>query len=100
MSFIREDFGPVGSQARRGVVPQVFSYTTTDTLGTVKGAGYFPQGPTAPVGDNMLGIFSSNDAIHVASETGGTVGFAIIRILNDGSDGNEITTQPLDIRAV
>ena len=98
MAFIRKDFGPVGSQARRGVVPQVFSYTTVDDLATVKASAYFPQGSGSQP-DSMLGIFAPNDIIHVATETGGTVAFAIIFILNDGSDGNAITTQTVDINA-
>ena len=99
MAFIRKDFSPVGSQARRGVVPQVFSYTTLDPINTVIVDAYFPQGPTAPVGNNMLGVFSPNDIIIVTYDTGGTPLTQIIFISNDGSDGNAITTQTVDINA-
>jgi len=98
MSFIRTDFSPVGAQGRAGVVPQVFAYTSPDTLATIKGSGYFPINSANPK-LNMLGVFKPNDWIMVTSETGGTIAFSIIFILNDGSDGNAITTQTVDINA-
>ncbi len=96
--FIRTDFSPVGAQGRAGVVPQVFAYTSLDTLATIKGSGYFPIDSTDPK-LNMLGVFKSQDWIMVTHDTGGTIGFSIIFILNDGSDGNAITTQTVDINA-
>jgi len=98
MAFIRTDFSPVGAQARAGVVPQVFAYTSVDSLATIKGSGYFPIDSTNPK-LNMLGVFKSQDWINVTHDTGGTIGFSIIFILNDGSDGNAITTQAVDINA-
>lgn len=99
MAFIRTDFSPVGSQGRAGVVPQVFSYTTPDNLAAVKASAYFPLENGVSDKNGMLGVFSTNDIIHVVTETGGTAAFAIIFILNDGSDGNAITTNTLDINA-
>ena len=98
MAFIRTDFSPVGAQGRAGVVPQVFAYTSPDALATIKGSGYFPINSTNPK-LNMLGIFKSQDWIMVTHDTGGTIGFSIIFILNDGSDGNPVTTQTVDINA-
>lgn len=98
MAFIRTDFSPVGAQARAGVVPQMFAYTSADDLATIAGSGYFPIDSIDPK-LNMLGIFKSTDWIMVTHDTGGTIGFSIIFILNDGSDGNAITTQPVDINA-
>jgi len=98
MSFIRTDFSPVGAQARRGVVPQHFAYTSLDNLAAIKTSDYFPIDSTDPK-NNMLGIFAPNDWIHVTSDTGGTIEFSIIFILNDGSDGNPITIQTVDINA-
>jgi len=102
MAFIRTDLSPVGAQGRAGVVPQVWSYTTPDTFGTVKGSGYFPITNTAtpPLkNNNMLGNFRPNDWILLTASTGGTDTFTIIFINNDGSDGNPITTQTVDINA-
>lgn len=98
MAFIRTDFSPAGAQARAGVVPQMFSYISADSLATIKASGYFPIDSTNPK-LNMLGVLKSNDSIMVTHDTGGTIGFSIIFILNDGSDGNPITTQTVDINA-
>ncbi len=98
MAFIRTDFSTVGAQARAGVVPQIFAYISPDSLATIKASGYFPINSTAPK-LNMLGVFKSQDWIMVTHDTGGTIGFSIIFILNDGSDGNPVTTQTVDINA-
>ena len=100
MAFIRTDFSPVGAQGRAGVVPQVFAYTSPDDMVTIKMSDYFPINPTDPK-LNMLGIFKAQDWIMVTSSTDGPgLRFAILFILNDGSDGNAITTQTVDINAV
>jgi len=96
--FIRTDFSPSGAQSRAGVVPQEHAYTSPDDLATIKAAGYFPRTSVNPK-LNMLGVFYPNDWINVTHTTGGTIGFAIIFILNDGRDGNPITTQAVDINA-
>jgi len=98
MSFIRKNFSPAGAQSRAGGVPQVHSYTSPDSLATIKASGYFPRTSADPK-LNMLGIFFPNDWINVSHDTGGLFGFAIIFILNDGRDGNPITTSTLDINA-
>lgn len=99
MAFIRTDFSPVGAQARAGVVPQVFAYTSPDSLTAIITSGYFPMDSSDPK-QNMLGVFSPNDWIHVTHDTGTTTGFAIIFIDNDGRDGNDITINSVNIRAV
>lgn len=98
MSFIRTDFNPAGAQSRAGVVPQLHAYTSADDLATIKASGYFPISSAVPK-LNMLGIFYPNDWIHVTHGTGGVHGFSIIFILNDGRDGNPITTHAVDITA-
>lgn len=68
MSFIRTDFSPVGAQARAGVAPQKFSYTTRDSLATVKANGYFPRDNTITEKNGMLNVFSPNDIISVVHD--------------------------------
>ena len=41
MAFSKTNFSPIGSNAKRGVAPQHFSYKTTDSLATVDTSGYF-----------------------------------------------------------
>ena len=98
MSFIRTNFSPVGAQGRAGVVPQVFAYTSPDARLTIIGDGYFPTNPTDPK-QNMLGVFKPQDWIMVTHDTGGAIGFSILFIDNDGSDGNPITVHTVEINA-
>ena len=68
MSFIRKNFSPVGSQSRRGVSPQQFSYITRDTLAAVKANGYFPRDNESVDKNGMLNVFTPNDVISVIAD--------------------------------
>ena len=98
MAFDRKNFSTAGAQSRAGVVPQLFSYTSTDSLPTIKAAGYFPITSVDP-NSNMLGVFKSNDWINLTYNTDGVTSFSIIFIANDGSNGSDITTFALEINA-
>ena len=41
MAFVRNDFNTIGGQARAGVTPAMYVYTTTDAHTVVDGSGYF-----------------------------------------------------------
>jgi len=69
MAFIANDWSPVGANARRGVVPQQFAYTSEDSLATVKASGYF---------DDLFATLVANDWISVTTSTGTTPVFTII----------------------
>lgn len=43
MAFNRNNFGPIGGQARRGKAPQMFAYKSADGVATVRVAGYFNE---------------------------------------------------------
>jgi len=96
MPFIRTNFSPVGAQGRAGEVQQIFVYTSTDILIQIRSPGYFPIDSTTP-NQNMLGVFKSGDWIILNDDTVSDPGFYIICILNDGSDGNPVTTHPSSI---
>jgi len=98
MAFIRTDLSLVGSQGRAGVVPQVFAYTSPDSLATIMAAAYFPTNPSDPK-LNVVGVFKVQDWVMVTHDTGGTPGFSIIVIGTDGSDGGPIFTFIKDINA-
>lgn len=95
MDFTRANVSPIGGQSRAGVVPQVFSHVSLDSLAMIKAPGYFPINSTDPK-LNMLGVLKPNDWILVHYDD---VFFVIIFILNDGSDGNPITTHAVEIHA-
>jgi len=88
MAFLVNNFSPVGANARRGVVPQHFAYTTPDSLATVKTSGYF---------DEQFSDFEPNDWIFVTSSTGGTIAHTIIFI--DAITVQVVTIQTIDINA-
>ena len=56
MAFSKTNFSPIGSNAKRGVAPQHFSYKTTDSLATMDTLGYF---------NDVSTMVEVGDAIHV-----------------------------------
>ena len=56
MAFSKTNFSPIGSNAKRGVAPQHFSYKTTDSLATVDTSGYF---------NDLTTMLEVGDVIHV-----------------------------------
>ena len=88
MAFIENDFSPAGGQARRGVVPQMHSYTSTDSMATIKASSYF---------DEIAELLSPNDGMMVASSTGGTNAYSFIFV--DAITAGVVTIQTVDINA-
>jgi hypothetical protein len=56
MTFSKTNFSPIGSNAKRGVAPQHFSYKTADSLATVQASGYF---------NDLTTMLEVGDKIHV-----------------------------------
>jgi len=79
MAFARDGWNPIGGQSKKGTAPQLFTYTTTDAVGTVDGAGYFNSvSQDVAVGDVIISVTSTGgtlaSSIHtVASNSGGVV---------------------------
>ena len=63
MAFVRNDFNTIGGQARAGVTPAMYVYTTTDAHTVVDGLGYF---------NDLSDILNVGDMIIVHGSTGGT----------------------------
>ena len=63
MAFVRNDFNTLGGQARAGVTPAMYVYTTTDAHTVVDGSGYF---------NDLSDILNVGDMIIVHGSTGGT----------------------------
>jgi len=63
MAFVRNDFNTIGGQARAGVTPAMYVYTTTDAHTVVDGSGYF---------NDLSDILNVGDMIIVHGSTGGT----------------------------
>lgn len=63
MAFVRNDFNTIGGQARAGVTPAMYVYTTADAHTVVDGSGYF---------NDLSDILNVGDMIIVHGSTGGT----------------------------
>ena len=63
MAFVRNDFNTIGGQARAGVTPAMYVYTTTEAHTAVDAEGYF---------NDISDILSVGDMIIVHGSTGGT----------------------------
>jgi len=87
MAFVRNDFNTIGGQARAGVTPAMYVYTTTEAHTAVDASGYF---------NDIADILNVGDMIIVHGSTGGTRTVTMhIVVSNDGttvdvSDGTTI----------
>ena len=91
MAFARAGWNPIGGMSKRGSAPQMWSYTTTDSLATMNTAGYFNLvSDEVKVGD-LIYVHDSNtptaSLVIVLSNSGGTV---------DVSDGTAISVADSD----
>ena len=93
MAFARAGWNPVGGQSKKGSAPQLFTYTTTDTVATVNTAAYFNDvSEDVSVGDVIISVTSTGgplaSSIHtVVSNASGVV---------DVSDGTTIAQTDSD----
>ena len=63
MAFVRNDFNTIGGQARAGVTPAMYVYTTTEAHTAVDASGYF---------NDISDILNVGDMIIVHGSSGGT----------------------------
>jgi len=93
MAFARAGWNPIGGQSKKGTAPQLFTYTTTDAVTVVDGAGYFNS-----VSDDV----SVGDVIISVTSTGGTLASSIHTVVSnasgvvDVSDGTTISQTDSD----
>tara|TARA_Y100000592_G_scaffold53112_1_gene83841 strand:- start:5347 stop:5628 length:282 start_codon:yes stop_codon:yes gene_type:complete len=93
MAFARAGWNPIGGQSKKGTAPQLFTYTTTDAVTVVDGAGYFNS-----VSDDV----SVGDVIISVTSTGGTLASSIHTVVSnasgvvDVSDGTSISQTDSD----
>ena len=60
MSFSRTGWNPIGGMSKRGSAPQIWSYTTTDSLATMNTSAYFNSvSDEVKVGD-LIYVHDSN----------------------------------------
>lgn len=86
MAFSRTGWNPIGGQSKKGTAPQIFSYTSTDTIATCNTEGYFND-----VSDEV----AVGDMIFANTSTGGTLVATLLYVLSNASgvvDVNDGTT--------
>tara|TARA_B100001564_G_C20421359_1_gene570280 strand:+ start:224 stop:505 length:282 start_codon:yes stop_codon:yes gene_type:complete len=77
MAFDRKQWNPIGGQSKKGTAPQMFSYTTTDTVATVNTAGYF---------NSVSQEVAVGDFVFVNASTGGTMTATIHSVVSNASN--------------
>ena len=82
MAFSRTGWNPIGGQSKKGVAPQLFTYTTTDAVGTVDGEGYF---------NDVASDVSVGDVIISVTSTGGTLASSIHTVASNASGVVDVT---------
>ena len=93
MAFARAGWNPIGGQSKKGSAPQLFTYTTTDTVATVNTAAYF---------NDVSEDVSVGDVISSVTSTGGTLASSIHTVVSnssgvvDVSDGTTIAQTDSD----
>ncbi len=93
MAFARAGWNPIGGQSKKGSAPQLFTYTTTDTVATVNTAAYF---------NDVSEDVSVGDVIISVTSTGGTLASSIHTVVSnssgvvDVSDGTTISQTDSD----
>tara|TARA_B100000963_G_C22600311_1_gene659908 strand:+ start:300 stop:581 length:282 start_codon:yes stop_codon:yes gene_type:complete len=93
MAFARAGWNPIGGQSKKGTAPQLFTYTTTDTVATVNTAAYF---------NDVSKDVSVGDVIISVTSTGGTLASSIHTVVSnasgvvDVSDGTTIAQTDSD----
>ena len=76
MAFSRTGWNPIGGQSKKGVAPQLFTYTTTDAVGTIDASGYFND-----ISDDV----SVGDVIISVTSAGGTLASSIHTVVSNAS---------------
>ena len=93
MAFDRDGWNPIGGQSKKGTAPQLYTYTTADTVATVNTSGYFND-----VSDDVV----KGDVIISVTSTGGTLASSIHTVVSnasgvvDVSDGTTIAQTDTD----
>ena len=77
MAFARTGWNPIGGQSKKGTAPQMWSYTSVDSIATVNTSAYFNEvNQDVSVGD-IIFVHDSNtptmSIVMVASNASGVV---------------------------
>jgi len=82
MAFNINKFSPIGGQSTRGASPQMFSYSTTDSLNTVETEGYFNNARTYLEIKDIITVVYNNATLQYKVTTVPLNGNIIIQNIN------------------
>jgi hypothetical protein len=80
MAFSRTGINPIGGQSKKGTAPQMWTYTSADTIATVNSAGYF---------NDMTNELSVGDVIFVHDSNTPTM--SIVMVASNASSVVDVT---------
>ena len=93
MAFDRDGWQPMGGQAKKGLAPQMWSYTSTDAKTDIDASCYF---------NDVSTDVSVGDLIYVHASTGGTRTYSLHPVVSNASgvvdigDGTAISATDSD----
>lgn len=83
MAFSRTGWNPIGGQSKKGVAPQLFTYTTTDAVTVVDGEGYFNDvSDDVSVGDVIISVTSTGGTLASSIHTVASVASGVVDVTN------------------
>jgi hypothetical protein len=80
MAFSRTGINPIGGQSKKGTAPQMWTYTSADSIATVNTAGYF---------NDMTNELSVGDVIFVHDSNTPTM--SIVMVASNASSVVDVT---------
>ena len=80
MAFSRTGINPIGGQSKKGTAPQMWTYTSADSIATVNTAGYF---------NDMTNELSVGDVIFVHDSATPTM--SIVMVASNASSVVDVT---------
>tara|TARA_Y100001937_G_C7000830_1_gene276372 strand:- start:163 stop:447 length:285 start_codon:yes stop_codon:yes gene_type:complete len=86
MAFSMNGWNPIGGQSKKGTAPQLFTYTTTDTVAVVNTEGYFNTiNAQLAVGDVIISVTSTGGTLASSIHTVASVSAAGVVDVTDGT---------------
>lgn len=91
MAFSRTGINPIGGQSKKGTAPQMWTYTSADSIGTVNTTGYFnAMSDDMSVGDVMFVHDSATPTLSIVMVVSNASGVV------DVTDGTTVSVVPGD----
>ena len=91
MAYSETGLQPIGGQAKAGNSPQMWAYTSTDAIATVRASGYFNDAADLLKVNDLIYVVDSNTPTRTLSVVLSNTGTVV-----DISDGTTISSTDTD----